>query len=130
MTERVLIAGGPRVGKTTLAGKLGRAPVRHTDDLLSYAWSQASEIVSRWMDQPGPWCIEGVAVPRALRKWLERNPTGKPCEVIYWSMDPTVRLTQGQQAMAKGCLTVWMEIMSILRSRGVQIRSFPQAVAA
>jgi hypothetical protein len=45
-SERLVIAGGPRTGKTTLAaelaGKTG-APVHHTDDLIGgFAWSDAS----------------------------------------------------------------------------------------
>lgn len=34
MTQRILILGGPRTGKTTLAKSLAIENVRHTDDLI------------------------------------------------------------------------------------------------
>ena len=78
---RVVIAGGPRTGKTTHANKLGAesgARVRHTDDLIGrLEWSAASQEVSQWFDEPGPWIVEGVAVPRAVRKWLAAHPSKK-----------------------------------------------------
>lgn len=146
---RICIAGGPRTGKTTLAGKiaadivtmecdscgwpaaehgcatpiLGRviAPVRHTDDLIHLGWSEASAAAALWFDEPGPWIVEGVAVPRALRKWLASHPAGKPCDVVYWLEDPHEELTPGQAAMTKGCATVWEEVADELHARGVEI---------
>jgi adenylate kinase family enzyme len=117
---RIAIAGGPRCGKTTLAAKLGDA--RHTDDVMSLGWSEASAEVAAWFDAAGPWIIEGVAVPRALRKWLASHPEGKPVDVVYWLGEPFVDLTKGQSAMDKGCSKVWREIEEELRSRGVAIR--------
>ncbi|HEY0194873.1 MAG TPA: hypothetical protein VGC42_27360, partial [Kofleriaceae bacterium] len=79
---RILITGGPRTGKTTLAGALevellaqrgaGPAPaVRHTDDMIEQTkhlgkdgWSEASRLASLWLDAHGPWIIEGVAASR------------------------------------------------------------------
>lgn len=125
--RRVLVAGGPRVGKSTLsefaAKRLG-VPAQHTDDTIELGWSNASAHVSQWFDKPGPWVIEGVALPRALRKWLAANPDGQPCDVIYWSNDNKVPRTVGQEAMAKGCFTVWADVMCELVSRGVPIRGF------
>lgn len=133
---RVLVAGGPRTGKTTLADELlaqmrafgleGGAPldVQHTDDLIGKLdWSAASLEVSTWIDKPGPWIIEGVAVPRALRKWLERSG-GKPADVVYWSSTAKVPTTKAQEAMAKGCATVWEPVREELLRRGVGIRYF------
>ena len=126
--QRVCIAGVPRSGKTTVADGMSRQSpglrVRHTDDVAPMGWSQASQHVSTWLDAAGPWVIEGVAVPRALRKWLARNPTGKPCDVVAFSAEPRVKLTPGQLAMAKGCITVWAEIVAELEKRGVQIVKF------
>lgn len=121
---RIIVAGGPRTGKTTLADRLGRdlgMPVRHTDDLIdSHSWSEASEAVSGWCSDQGPWVIEGVAAARALRKWLVANE-GAPCDVVKLLFGPYETLTRGQETMAKGCLTVWNEIEPELRSRGVVI---------
>lgn len=125
--QRVLIAGGPRVGKTQLAEELAREAgiqAEHTDDLIgALDWSAASLEVSRWLDRPAPWIIEGVAVPRALRKWLERS-SGKPADVVYWSSTPKVPTTKAQDAMAKGCATVWEPVREELLRRGVSVRYF------
>lgn len=132
---RICAAGGPKTGKTWLAEKLfehrdwphdvpdcdGCGVLRHTDDLIHLGWSEASAAAALWFDEPGPWIIEGVAVPRALRKWLAAHPEGKPCDVVYWLEDPHEELTRAQAAMAKGCATVWCEIEDELRARGVEI---------
>ncbi len=121
----MVIVGGPRCGKTTRARQLAaatRAPVRHTDDLIGkFDWSGVSHEVSRWLDEPGPWVIEGVAAVRALRKWLAAHAAGKPCDRIERLTRPFVALTSGQAAMAQACETVWSEIADRLRARGVAI---------
>ena len=129
---RVLICGGPKVGKTFLADRLGKASghrVRHTDDLIGKLdWSQSSEEVSKWMDEPGPWIIEGVSVPRAIRKFFDRHHRDeKPCDIVYWGQNPRVpRLLPGQVSMAKGVLTVWSQVNRLLLQRGVRVESFPE----
>jgi hypothetical protein len=124
---RICITGGPRTGKTTLAKEVwvdeerARLPgnyvvtqLRHTDDLIEQcahlgkdAWSEASRIASTWLDEPGPWIIEGVAVSRALRKWHEAHPGEPPPvdRVIYLDL-PFEKWTPGQQAMGRGVATV------------------------
>ena len=124
---RIIIAGGPRTGKTTLATQILQAdgfPVRSTDDLIGkLGWSEASAEVAEWFDDPGPWVIEGVAAARALRKWLGAHPTGSPCDAIVYLSVPKVDRTPGQNAMAKGCDTVWNEVRPSLVARGVKIVS-------
>jgi hypothetical protein len=107
---RIAIIGWPGTGKTTLANTLG-FPVYGTDSLIKLGWSEASARVSDWFDMPGSWVIEGVAVPRALRKWKARNP-GMPPPV-----DKIIRLTTvyrplppGSVVMGRGIDTVMMEI--------------------
>jgi hypothetical protein len=124
---RVLITGGPRTGKTTLSESTARElgiTAHHTDDLIGKLdWSAASAHVAEWMKTPGPWIIEGVAIPRALRKWLAAHPDGKPADRIVFleNVKASIPLTKGQAAMGKGLGTVWAEIMPELRARGVQI---------
>lgn len=133
---RICITGGPRTGKTTLActiadeyGDHASTTVGHTDDLIDKlkhlgkeAWSAASAEVATWLDAPGPWVIEGVAVSRALRKWRDAHPGAAPPvdRVIYLS-EPHEALTPGQAAMAKGVATVHDgDVEPWLRSHGIR----------
>ena len=119
---RIAIAGGPRTGKTTLAADLDGLKLA-TDALMhDHDWSGASQAASEWLDlRCGDLVLEGVAVPRALRKWLKRNPEGKPVDRVVWLSSPHVELSPGQATMAKGCETVWREILPEHKARGVEI---------
>jgi len=120
---RILIAGIPRAGKTTLAATLEREhklSARHTDTLIPLGWSEASDAAAQWIDEPGPWIIEGVAAIRALRKWLASNP-GKPADVVHWLGHEHMALSTGQASMALGCRKVWDEVMPELIGRRVRI---------
>lgn len=122
---KLLIGGGPRTGKTTLAKAIAAAEgiaLTHTDDLMAtHAWSEASEeIARRIVSQPGDWIIEGVAVARALRKAIALAEMPSDLQV-RWLREPVVARTPGQEAMAKGCETVWREILPLLQERGVDV---------
>lgn len=132
---RIVILGGPKTGKTTLAGGLQRdltnyfgplstGQVRHTDDLIHLGWSEASQAAALWLDEPGPWIIEGVAVVRALRKWRDAHPGAAPPvdRVIRLATPlPHVEISSGQAAMAKGEYTIWREIRAWLIDHGIEI---------
>lgn len=131
---RICVTGGPRTGKTTMAERLHthgvpsvngnggalRVLVRHTDDLMHLGWSEASQAACLWLDEPGPWIIEGVAVSRALRKWRDQHP-GEPPPVdrVIRLTVPHVELSKGQAVMVKGEETVWQEIEEWLLGNGV-----------
>lgn len=122
---RVVVAGGPRTGKTTLARqKLASGfRVRHADELIAtHEWSAASAHVATWLDEPGPWVVEGVTAVRGLRKWLAAHPEGKPCDVVAWLDRPQVARSPGQETMARGTLTIWSGVWPELVRRGVEIQ--------
>lgn len=120
---RIVIIGGPKVGKTTTADRdYDPALVKHTDDTVKMGWSEASTHVATWLDEPGPWVIEGVAAVRALRKWLASHSTGKPCDEVRVLTKPRVPRSPGQMAMAASHSTIWSEVRGELRRRGVTIR--------
>lgn len=134
---RVAIVGGPKTGKTTLSHQLAdgaNIAVRHTDELIPLGWSEASETAAQWFNDDGPWVIEGVAVARALRKWLRQcdtfRSTGemenstltvKPCDRLIVLERPWVDLSAGQLAMGKGVFTVLDEVLPELVTIGVEI---------
>ena len=116
--RRVAIAGVPRAGKTTLAGPGARS----TDSVMGLGWSESSEAVAGWFDEPGSLTVEGMAVPRALRKWLETHPTGRPVDEVVWLSRAREELKPGQRSMGAGAETVLEAIRSDLERRGVRIR--------
>lgn len=124
MSNRIIITGVPKSGKTTLSqsDQYKGFSIKHTDDLNEkYEWSKESEVVASWFDNPGPWIVEGVTCPRALRKWLQGHPRGAPCDSVIFLPSPRIELNKGQLAMGKGLVTVWAEILPLLKSRGVKI---------
>ncbi len=120
---KTLIAGVPRSGKTTLALEMGmksKTRVYHTDDLIEkHSWSIQSDEVACWFNMKN-YIIEGVTIPRALRKWLSLCK-GKPCDEIIWLATPRSTLTGGLLSMAKGCISIMNEIEDELIKRGVKI---------
>lgn len=127
---RIGITGGPKTGKTTLAKKMHRDRVNgvrvllHTDDLIDLGWSESSQRVSEWLEEftsVDDLIIEGVTLPRALRKWLKAHPEGRPLDKLL-VLDTTYgELSPGQERMAKGVETVVNEIADELIKRGVEV---------
>lgn len=118
-----MIAGGPKAGKSTLARKLELQgyKVHDGEELTGTEWSAGSLKAAGWLDEPGPWICENVAMARALRKWLIAHPTGTPADLVIHLTTQVAERTPGQSAMAKGCLTVWREIAPELMRRGTKI---------
>lgn len=133
--KKIVIVGGPRRGKSTLARNLRLAdaiPTYCTDPLSlvkdpepdvtylpeEYAgkWSESSQYVAdEWLAKlDGPYCLEGVATARALRKY-EQSVDGDPAklselQVVVLTEARVPGLLQGQESMAKGVDTVWQQI--------------------
>jgi len=106
-----------------LASKLETEGYRIHDgeELVGLEWSAGSEQASRWLDEPGPWICENVAMARAVRKWLLRNPKGLPADLFVQLDTQVAERTAGQQSMAVGCRTVWDGIEAELTRRGALI---------
>jgi adenylate kinase family enzyme len=121
---RIAITGGPRTGKTTLATSMaaetGLAIVA-TDDYLDMGWSEASEHVAGLLAADEPRIVEGVAVPRALRKALASRPDVAPIDRLIVLTAPHAEQTRGQEIMAKGLHTVLDGILPELRRLGVEV---------
>ncbi len=90
--------------------------------MLSAEWSAGSLVASAWLDEPGPWICENVAMARAMRKWLTRNLSRPfPADLVVHLDCQVAERSPGQSAMARGCQTVWNEIKPELMRRGVRI---------
>lgn len=68
--NRVAICGGPHTGKTTLSGLIKDRPVFHTDDLKSLPWADVPDALIERVQHLERFAIEGVQVPRALRRGM------------------------------------------------------------
>lgn len=124
---RVCVAGGPRTGKSTLAVRASERydmKCLHGDSLVgSMEWSEVSEEISQWFEHlQGKWIIESVAMARAIRKWLQRNPGDKPFPAAVVLLEAPIQVqSKGQEAMMKGCQTVWESIELELIKRQTKI---------
>lgn len=122
-TDRIIIAGGPRSGKTTLSETYKDVIVHHTDDLIEmFEWSEASDRVAELIAAPGPWVIEGTIAVRGLRKFIVKYPNVKPCEKVIFRAESYVELTSQQKNMANGCWTIFTGIAKQLGDLGVEIQ--------
>lgn len=123
---RILITGWPRAGKTTMSHELDeihRLLARHTDDLIGKLdWSAASAEVAKWLEEPGPWIIEGVSVARALRKYHEAHPgEPPPCDRLIYLRTPHVELNTRQAGMGKGVDSVMAELEPWFMEHGLEV---------
>lgn len=121
---RVAIIGGPRTGKTTLAQRMAAElalPLVSTDDFIPLGWSGSSGKAAEVIASARRLLIEGVAVPRALRRLLDDHPRRRPLERLVILGRPKVRRTKRQAAMAKGLDKIVAEILPRLERLGVVI---------
>ena len=124
---KIIIVGGPKRGKSTYCRDL-ELPIFCTDPRslcpepetgVTYLserfaakgmWSASSQFIADdWFNMAGPWCVEGVATARALRKW---RGSALLCDkiVVFRHAYPSAVVSKGQEAMAKGVMKVWSEI--------------------
>jgi hypothetical protein len=125
--ERIVLIGGPRVGKSTKAAELALDTghlVWCSDEYRDVEWSKASALAMERLETPGPWILEGCAMVRALRKWLKAHPEGRPCDLLLARFEPREKVSFAQQTMGKGVKHILIEIRRELALRGVRFGSF------
>lgn len=141
---RIVIVGGPRRGKSTLALAFRKSgiptfcgdpmsKVKEPEPDVCYLPEDipfsgddgaAAWIAGHWFTMPGPWVCEGHVMARALRRWHatmaphgHEYPVPRPCDRIIVLMGPAVcEATNGQDAMHLGVMTVWGKIRHLFES--------------
>jgi hypothetical protein len=105
---RVAITGAPRVGKTWLASSYGTdREVIHTDTWQGVEWAKQPELIVAACSPLHRFLLEGVQVPRALRK-------GLVVDALIWLYTPAAEQTREQKSMGKAIATVLNGIRSQL----------------
>lgn len=129
--ERVIIVGGPRRGKSTLAREIaGPYPsaiycgdplskVKEPQNGVAYLPEgipisgddgAAQWVADNWFTLPGPWVCEGWVMARALRRWatgIGRTARYPADRIIVLDQPAWVEASKGQEAMHKAVMTVW-----------------------
>ncbi len=134
--QRIVIVGGPRCGKSTLARELRaqgiptycgdpKSMVKEPEDGVIYLreglgmGSASSQwVIDHWLPMPGPWVLEGHVMARVLRKWSDgRHWTHMPCDkvIVFRKQHKHAVTLTGQITQHKGVITVWDEIADRFR---------------
>jgi hypothetical protein len=92
--SRIVLAGVPKAGKTTLADRVVDRPVIHTDDYIEAGWDDSPRIAASKVGA-GSWLVEGVRGLAVIRE-------GAVPGLVVWLPVPLVRLTTNQERFAKG----------------------------
>lgn len=118
---RVAFTGGPKTGKTTLAGP----NAMHTDRFVGLPWENQADEVAKLLEHPGDDLkIEGVTVAVGLRRWLLWHPEGKPVDIVNVLHHPFEEINTRQQMLAERVYAMMEEIHHSLKLRGVLVVDF------
>jgi hypothetical protein len=96
---RIAITGPPRVGKTWLAAQCTDRIVVHTDEWKDKDWPAQPQLIIAGCDGLDRFLLEGVQVPRALRKGLK-------VDCLLWLDLAGAEQTPQQKAMGKAIATI------------------------
>lgn len=120
---RVVIAGAPRCGKSTLFRSLALEfdVTLATDDYIHLGWDAVPDAAVAELAQHESWLLEGVAAARVLRRWLLHRGDCPKIDVCYYLTKPMAQRTRAHDSMAKGIEKVWREVAPKLIASGCQI---------
>lgn len=101
--DYIAVTGGPLTGKTTLASSIPTDhSLIHTDEFMELPWSDQPHACIEAVANKPRFIIEGVQVPRALRKGLD-------VDVVVWLSTPKRARNKRQDSFAKAVQTVYSE---------------------
>lgn len=129
---RIAVCGGPRTGKSTFASKLaselgielfstGKRAVVATDNFMGVGWENVPRLVMERLGELDDWILEGTQATRVLRHWYRTAPETLRLDRVYFFDRPWVVRNGGQNAMAKGVMTIWREVRRELHKREIPI---------
>jgi len=97
--KRILVVGGPNVGKSTLAASISDRPVYNTDSTKDLPWSEQASVWVQKLKDEESYVLEGVQAARALRGGLE-------ADLVVYLTQAKAPQTERQQALDKGIATI------------------------
>lgn len=120
-----MITGWSGTGKSRVYGKALAdelaVPLLATDAFIPLGWSEASAHVAGMLTDGVSRVVEGVAVPRVLRKMLAAAPTIRPCARLVIVTKALRPQTDDQIAQGKGHDKILAGILPALIALGVEI---------
>lgn len=120
---RIVIAGGPRTGKSTLFRSLALdfAVAIGTDDFMDRPWDAVPDAIVDVLEKHDEFLLEGVNAARVLRRWIRDRQTFPGIDVCYYLTSPMVPQTKAQASMTKAIATVWKDVLPRLVADGTTI---------
>lgn len=128
---RIVIAGAPRCGKSTLLRELALdfPCAVSTDDFIHHTpWEEVPNACIRVLEKYDSWALEGVNAVRVLRRWIRDLGTCPLIDKVYYLTKPMAPRKPAHESMAKGIHKQWREVEPWLLKMGVEIvREVPSA---
>lgn len=120
-----MITGWSGTGKSCVYGKAiadeHGVPLLATDAFIPLGWSEASAHVAEMLTDGVSRVVEGVAVPRVLRKMLAAAPTIRPCARLVIVTKALRPQTAGQVKQGRQHDAFLAEILPALIALGVEV---------